>query len=151
MKVLMVCLGNICRSPMAEGILQHKVDQAGLDVEVDGCGTGGWHAGESPDGRAQSIMSAKGINISDLRARQFSKSDFTKFDVIYTMDESNYHDVVALADSVEDELKVRMILNESNPDSNMAVPDPYYGGDGGFENVYQLLDVACDEIVAQLK
>jgi protein-tyrosine phosphatase len=151
MKVLMVCLGNICRSPMAEGILQHKVDQAGLNVEVDGCGTGGWHAGESPDGRAQSTMAANGIDISGLRARQFSKSDFANFDVIYTMDDSNYHDIIALADSTEDELKVRMILNESDPNSNTPVPDPYYGGHDGFESVFQLLDAACDKIVAQLK
>ena len=146
----MVCLGNICRSPTAEGILQHKVDSKGLDVEIDSCGTGGWHAGESPDRRAQATMVSKGMNITNLRARQFSKSDFDHFDLIYAMDESNYHDVIALADTQEQESRVRMILNESNPNSNMPVPDPYYGGDAGFENVFRLLDDACDVIVERI-
>lgn len=146
----MVCLGNICRSPMAEGILQDKADAAGLNVDVDSCGTGGWHVGEAPDNRAQATMTAKGIDISGLRARQFSGRDFDKFDLIYAMDQSNYNDVRRMANTPEDESKVRMILNESNPNSNMPVPDPYYGGDDGFEQVYQLLDEACDRIVERL-
>lgn len=146
----MVCLGNICRSPMAEGILRHKAQQQGIDVEVDSCGTGGWHVGEAPDQRAQQKMKDKGIDISDLRARQLQQSDFEFFDLIYAMDESNYTNVVN-AGKEEVNANVRMILNESNPNSNMGVPDPYYGGESGFEHVYGLLDEACDAILEKLK
>ena len=146
----MVCLGNICRSPMAEGILQHKVDSTGFDVEIDSCGTGGWHVGESPDRRAQATMISKGMDISQLRARQFSKTDFSHFDLIYVMDKSNYNDVVGLANNEEQKSRVRLILNESNPNSNIPVPDPYYGGESGFENVFRILDDACDAIISRL-
>lgn len=135
---------------MAEGILQHKVNTEGLDVEIDSCGTGGWHVGEPPDRRAESKMSSKGIDISMLRARQFSISDFDRFDLIYAMDESNYADIMDLAPEGARE-KVRMILNESNPNMDQSVPDPYYGGDDGFETVYQLLDEACNHIVDRIK
>ena len=150
MKILMVCLGNICRSPMAEGILQQKIDSAGFDIKIDSCGTGAWHVGESPDRRAQAIMISKGMDISQLRARQFSKTDFSDFDFIYVMDDSNYKDVVRLADNEEEESRVRLILNESNPNSNTPVPDPYYGGVNGFETVFRLLDNACDMIINRL-
>ena len=143
----MVCLGNICRSPMAEGILRNKAHSSGLDFEIDSCGTGGWHVGESPDPRSQSKMVEKGLDISGLRARQFKIADFEEFDLIYCMDGSNYEHVSAMASNDEQTAKVKMILNESSPGSDQNVPDPYYGGRDGFETVYQLLDEACDVIV----
>lgn len=150
-KVLMVCLGNICRSPLAEGILQHKADQERLEIEVDSAGTGGWHTGESPDPRSISKALEYGIDISRQRAVKFTAAHFEEFDHIYVMDRSNYNNVVDLATSSEDREKVRMILNEANPGSNAEVPDPYYGANDGFEHVYQLLDAACDQIIDKLR
>ena len=150
MKILMVCLGNICRSPLAEGILQAKVNSEGLDIKVDSAGTGGWHVGQGPDHRAVAIANKYGIDISQQQARQFSSTDFEGFDIIYAMDGSNLSDIVSLANSNEDIEKVRLILNEINPEDNTPVPDPYYGGDDGFEKVYQLLDEACEIIIKKI-
>ena len=150
MKILMVCLGNICRSPLAEGILQAKVNSEGLDIKVDSAGTGGWHVGQGPDHRAVAIANKYGIDISQQQARQFSSTDFEGFDIIYAMDGSNLSDIVSLANSNEDIEKVRLILNEINPEDNTPVPDPYYGGDDGFEKVYQLLDAACEMITKKI-
>ena len=150
MKILMVCLGNICRSPLAEGILLAKVNSRGLDIKVDSAGTGGWHVGQGPDHRALAIANKYGIDISQQQARQFSFSDFESFDIIYAMDGSNLSDIVSLANSNEDIEKVRLILNEINPEDNTPVPDPYYGGDDGFEKVYQLLDAACEIITKKI-
>ncbi len=147
----MVCLGNICRSPLAEGILKDKVEKSGLDVEVDSAGTGGWHVGEKPDSRSIEKAWEYGINISGQRARQFKASDLKEFDMVYAMDASNYSNIIAMAESDSEIDKVKMILNESSPGSNQAVPDPYYGGADGFETVYQLLDEACDAIINKLK
>ncbi len=146
----MVCLGNICRSPLAEGILRHKTKQLNLDMEIDSAGTSNWHIDQHPDER--SVMSAKkyGIDISKLKGRQFTVSDFDTFDLIFVMDSNNYSDVIALARNEEDKNKVELILNRVHKGSNMAVPDPYFGGEEGFENVYQLLDKACDEIIKAL-
>ena len=145
-KVLFVCLGNICRSPMAHGILRHQIESKKLDWEVDSAGTSSFHVGEAPDKRAQAKMVEKGINISDLKARQFTKSDFNDFDEIYVMDESNYKDVIGLAKTPEEIDKVKLYLDLSqNPTSE--VPDPYYGGEMGFENVYQLLSEATEELL----
>ena len=146
----MVCLGNICRSPLAEGILQAKVNSEGLDIKVDSAGTGGWHVGQGPDHRAVAIANKYGIDISQQQARQFSSTDFEGFDIIYAMDGSNLSDIVSLANSNEDIEKVRLILNEINPEDNTPVPDPYYGGDDGFEKVYQLLDEACEIIIKKI-
>ncbi len=151
MKVLMVCLGNICRSPMAEGILRHKAEEAGMDIEIDSAGTGAWHIGEKPDSRAIFTANKFGIDISYQRARQFRIDDFDKFDWIYVMDRSNYADVLAQARSEEDSKKVEMILNMAQPGKDMPVPDPYYGGDEGFNNVFKLLSTACDEIINSAK
>lgn len=148
MRVLMVCLGNICRSPLAEGILLHKVRQYGLDWVVDSAGTSGWHAGEQPDRRSMAIAKKYGIDISQQRGRKFDGYDFERFDLIYVMDKANYEDVMALADTPEEQAKVRMILNEINPGKNQEVPDPYYN-DNGFEEVYAMLDKACETIVQQ--
>ena len=140
----MVCLGNICRSPLAEGILQSKV---GENVIVDSAGTAAYHVGNLPDSRSIAVAQKNGIDITYQRARKFSKQDFHHYDLIYAMDESNYQNIMMLASSKEEENKVRMILNEVYPNENKSVPDPYYGGDQGFDNVYGMLDEACDIIV----
>lgn len=146
MKVLMVCLGNICRSPLAEGILKHKLDQRNIEAFVDSAGTGGYHIGSLPDQRSIDIAEKYGINISDQRARKIRGVDFEEFDLIFAMDTYNYQDLRAMAKEAELG-KIKMILNESNQGKNMSVPDPYYGGQDGFENVFQMLDLACENIV----
>lgn len=146
-KILMICLGNICRSPLAEGILRSKISKKNT---VDSAGTGGWHAGELPDKRSVAIAKSKGLDITNQRARQFKISDFDTFDYIYVMDKSNYKDVIALAPNETAKSKVKMILNELYPEKNTDVPDPYYGGQDGFENVYNMLDQACDVIASKL-
>lgn len=147
-KILMVCLGNICRSPLAEGIMRSKLSE---DFTVDSAGTGGWHAGELPDKRSIATAKNRGIDITNQRARQFKKSDFEIFDHIFVMDNSNHKDVLALAPNEEAKSKVKLILNEIFPNENVDVPDPYYGGQEGFENVFDMLDQACEEIARKLK
>jgi len=144
----MVCLGNICRSPLAEGILKAKVD---VDkVQVDSAGTGGWHIGELPDSRSIDIAKKHGLDITDQRGKKFSAYDFETYDYIFVMDNSNYRDVIRMAKNDSEKQKVRLILDEIFPGENVDVPDPYYGGDHGFENVYQMLDQACEKIVSHL-
>jgi protein-tyrosine phosphatase len=147
-KILMVCLGNICRSPLAEGIMRSKLSE---DFTVDSAGTGGWHAGELPDKRSIATAKNRGLDITNQRARQFKRSDFDTFDHIFVMDNSNYKDVLALAPNEEAKSKVKLILNEIFPNENVDVPDPYYGGQEGFENVFDMLDQACEEIARKLK
>lgn len=147
-RILMVCLGNICRSPLAEGILKSKVDRR--EVLVDSAGTGAYHVGELPDPRSIAIAKSHKLDITDQRARKFVVNDFDAFDYIYVMDSSNYANVIKLARNKEDESKVHYILNEVFPGENMDVPDPYYGGEFGFKNVYKMLDEACDVIVKKL-
>lgn len=149
-KILMVCLGNICRSPMAEGLLRKKIQDQNLDAQVDSAGTSGFHIGEKPDRRAQKTMESKGISISDLRGRQFDVEDFDSFDLIYAMDESNYQNILQLCRNEDDKRKVQMILNEIYPGSDMPVPDPYWGGDQGFEDVFNLLNEATDRIAKKI-
>ena len=144
----MVCLGNICRSPLAEGILKSKVYLH--KTFIDSAGTGAYHVGEKPDPRSISIANIHGIDITNQKARQFSVKDFEKFDVIYVMDQSNYENVIALARNEDDKSKVKMILNEVFPEEDLDVPDPYTGGDFGFKNVYNMLDQACDVIAEKL-
>jgi len=151
MKILMVCLGNICRSPLADGILRFKAKSNNLNITVDSAGTSRWHVGENPDIRATATARKYGVDISKLVAREFSVKDFEEFDKIYVMDISNYRDVINLASTKEDEAKVEMILNLIHPGKNLSVPDPYFGGDEGFDNVFKMLDEACEEIVKQLK
>jgi len=141
-KILMVCLGNICRSPLAQGILKKKVFKS---VIIDSAGTAGYHIGKNPDQRSIDIGNKNGVDISNFKARQFSKEDFKNFDHIYVMDNSNYKDVIDLAESIEDEKKVNLILS-----SNQEVPDPYYNGEKGFEHCYRLLDNACENIAKEL-
>ena len=146
----MVCLGNICRSPMAQGILEYKVAQNSLNMVVDSAGTANYHVGHPPDSRAIQKSIQKDIDISNYRGRQFTASDFEGFDIIFAMDESNYNDILSLAQSDEDKNKVHLILNKLYPEQNMSVPDPYYGGDDGFENVFNLLNEACDKIIDEI-
>lgn len=147
MKILMVCLGNICRSPLAEGIMRAKIEENNLNWTIDSCGTSNYHIGENPDPRSQENALSHGIDISKLEGRQFTKEDFSNFDQIFVMDSSNYNNVIKLADNQEQIDKVDFLLNQSNPESNQNVPDPYYGGPQGFENVYQLIDEACSKFV----
>ena len=145
----MVCLGNICRSPLAEGILKSKVDPQ--KVYVDSAGTGGWHVGHLPDVRSIEIARNYDLDITDQRCRRFSSIDFHKFDWIYVMDRSNYSDVLEMASSDLERNKVRMILEELHPGEKREVPDPYYGGPQGFDNVYKMLDTVCDIIATKLE
>ena len=145
-KILMVCLGNICRSPLAEGILKSKIP--GSKITVDSAGTGAYHIDKKPDTRSIAIAKLNGLDITDQRARQFSVADFDNFDLIYAMDTANYKDILHLARNENDKLKVKLILNEVFPDENLDVPDPYHSGDFGFKNVYNMLDQAC-EIIAK--
>ena len=148
-KVLMVCLGNICRSPLAEGVLQSK-----LPINkciVDSAGTANYHVGTAPDKR--SIVTAKkfGIDISQQKCRQITKSDFETFDYIYVMDNSNYKNVMAIAPNEASKQKVKLILNEVDSTSDLEVPDPYYGELEDFEHVFHLLDEACTIIASRIK
>jgi len=136
---------------MAEGIIRDKAKEKGIEIETDSAGTGDYHVGESPDKRAVDAMKKHNHDITDLRARQFDLSDFGKFDVVYAMDISNYDNIMALARNDDDRDKVRLILNESQPNRGMEVPDPYFGGDPGFENVYQMLDAACEVILERIR
>ncbi len=144
----MVCLGNICRSPLAEGILKSKLFRA--NVIIESAGTGAYHINERPDVRSINIAKINGIDISGQRARKFSLKDFDEFDLIYVMDSSNYRDVIKMAKNEEDRKKVKMILNEVFPNENLDVPDPYVGGDFGFKSVYNMLDEACDIIAKKI-
>ena len=146
MRVLMVCLGNICRSPLAEGILKHKIQQRGLDWTVDSAGTGSWHSGELPDRRSIAVAKKYGIDLTDQRARQFRASDFTDFDKIFVMDRSNRQNVLRLAPNDALAAKVDLMLNQSHPGQDLEVPDPYHD-DNGFEAVFKMLDVACEAFV----
>ena len=141
----MVCLGNICRSPLAEGILKSKATT--YQIFVDSAGTSAYHVDNQPDERSIIVAEKHGINISNQRDRKFIAADFDNFDIIYAMDESNFHDIVKLSRNNSDKQKVRMILNEIHPNKNNSVPDPYYGGNEGFENVFQMLNEACEIII----
>lgn len=144
-------MGNICRSPMAEGIITAKLKQSGINAYVDSAGTGGWHAGEAPDRRAQKELRRNGLEISNLRARKFVVEDFNKFDFIFAMDEDNYENILSLARNESDKSKVSMFMDQTYPGQKISVPDPYYGGDEGFARVYKMLDKASDDFINKLK
>ena len=146
----MVCLGNICRSPVAEGLLKAKVkNNNNLDIYIDSAGTSGWHNGEKADLRSRKNAIKNGIDISDQRSRGVLSSDFDEFDIIYAMDESNYNNLIKMSPK-QHHHKIKMILNEAYPGENMSVPDPYYGNDG-FQLVFDLLNKACTIIAKNIK
>ena len=146
----MVCLGNICRSPLAEGIMKEKLKKYNIDGFVDSAGTASYHHGERPDPRSEEIARKKGIDITYQRARPFLTSDFEKFDLILAMDKSNYNDIMMMARTPDHESKVKLILHDTKPDGRTEVPDPYYGGNNGFQLVFDMLDVACEKIASDL-
>lgn len=145
MKILMVCLGNICRSPLAEGILKTKIEEKGLDWSVDSAGTGSWHIGEQPDPRSIEKADQYGIDLRYQRARQIRPNDLKEYDLILAMDISNYQDIIRLAPD-DTEKKVELIMNYVQPGHNQSVPDPYWDDDG-FDQVYEMLDKATDAII----
>lgn len=142
MKILMVCLGNICRSPLAHGVMEHLVREAGLDWEIDSAGTGDWHIGEAPDRRSVSVARRYGVDISAQCCRQFSRDDFAYYDSILVMDHSNYRDVLQLAETDAEREKVRLFLDTD------IVPDPYFD-DALFDPVYRMIEKRCREIIEE--
>lgn len=145
----MVCLGNICRSPLAEGILRTKLDSHRF--RVDSAGTGGWHVGKTPDPRSIEVGLKNGVNISGLLGRKFTEADFDAFDYIFVMDKHNKQHVLDLATSNEQKHKVRLLLDTVFPREQMDVPDPYHGTVEDFERVYEMLNAACDNIVKEVQ
>jgi protein-tyrosine phosphatase len=150
MRILMVCLGNICRSPLADGLLRNKVSEKKLPWFVDSAGTAGYHIGNPPDLRMIQTAKSNGIDISDLRARQFNTKDFTAFDRIYVMDQSNYKNVLALANSNADRQKVSLFLDHLYPNEQLEVPDPYYGNQSDFDAVFTLVNEATEALISDL-
>ena len=151
MRILMVCLGNICRSPIAEGVLRHKVKQHGLDWTVESAGTESYHIGEMPHRSSQKICLAHGIDISDLRARKFTADAFADYDMIYAMAADVYREIKRIGGKRADMSKVEMFLNELHPGKDESVPDPYYGAEDGFKPVYELIEKTCSAIVKKYK
>jgi protein-tyrosine phosphatase len=143
-KVLMVCLGNICRSPLAEGILKSKVDAS--KIWVDSAGTAGYHVGSEPDRRSIDVAQKHHIDITGQRCRKFTKDDFNSFDFIFAMDQQNYYDIVSHTDNEADIQKVSLLLGYIDSERT-EVPDPYYGGPQGFQAVFELVEKACDAII----
>ena len=149
MKVLMVCLGNICRSPLAEGILRDKARQAGLHWEIDSAGTNGYHTGEAPHHLSQKVARINGLDISKQRARRFTADDFQQFDKIYAMAGDVVDDMRRIAGKKFDPTKVDLLLNEVHPGKDEDVPDPWYGPEPGYHEVYKMISTAADRIIAK--
>jgi len=147
MKILMVCLGNICRSPLAEGILQHKANAAALNWQVDSAGTAGYHVGNPPHHLSQKVAKQNGIDISLQQCKQFVQVDMLNYDRIYVMDSSNYNDVKKISGHLWNEQKVGLLLNELFKGENRNVPDPWYGEEDGYHKVFDMIDRACEKIV----
>ena len=147
-KILMVCLGNICRSPLAEGILASKLPKE--KFLIDSAGTGNWHVGKQPDERSIATAKKNGLDISTQKGKHFRPSDFDYYEYIFVMDSSNYDDVIKLARNENDKNKVQLILNQLFPDENVDVPDPYYGLQNGFDMVYNMLDDSCTILAKKL-
>ena len=149
-KILVVCLGNICRSPLAEGILLHLVKERNLPLVIDSAGTANYHVGEAPDQRTIVNAQKNKIDLTPLRARQFVQNDFDNFDLIFVMDKSNMKNVLKLARHEQDKTKVDLFLNTLHPGKDLEVPDPYYGGEEGFETVFQLVYNASEALLKKL-
>ncbi len=146
-RIYFVCLGNICRSPMAEGLMRQKLKEHNLNWEVVSRGVDDYHEGESPDPRAQAIMKEKGHDISDIRSQQFHVDDFKKAHKVIAMDTSNYHELFNLAPSDKERDKLELMLEYLYPGKRQSVPDPYWDDDG-FELVYKMLDKSLDAFIA---
>ena len=149
-RLLFVCLGNICRSPMAVGIMRHLARERGVALSLDSAGTGGWHAGEAPDHRAQAAARRRGMDIGDLRARQVSRDDFDRFDLLLAMDADNLRELRRLAPTPAHARKARLIMDHAPQHEAREVPDPYYGGDADFDRVADMLTLACNRILDEL-
>jgi len=151
-KVLFVCLGNICRSPTAEGVFRRTVERAGLldRIEIDSAGTHAYHVGAPPDLRAQAAARRRGIDLSPLRGRQARRSDIENFDYILAMDEENYQNLLAICPPGLEE-KIRLMLEFAPQRPEREVPDPYYGGDRGFDHVLDMIEEAADGLLAHLR
>ena len=152
-KILFVCLGNICRSPTAEGVMQHILETRGLSsiIKVDSAGTGGWHEGERADSRSREVAGRRGFELHS-RARKFGKGDFQDFDYIFAMDRSNYGNILQQASTVEEKEKVHMFRSfDAGVDADAEVPDPYYGGPDGFERVFDICFSGCEAILRHLE
>jgi protein-tyrosine phosphatase len=148
MKILMVCLGNICRSPLAEGILRHKASEAGLHWSLDSAGTNnGYHVGEAPHHLSQKVARLHSIDISQQRARSFAAEDFDEFDKIYAMSKDVLEDIKRIARNKFDSKKADLLMNELFPGRNMDIPDPWYGPEPGYHEVFRMIGSACDRIV----
>ena len=147
MKILMVCLGNICRSPLAEGILQDKAFKAGLTWSIESAGTNSYHIGEPPHPLSQKVAGMNGIDISKLRARRFSPGDFAIYDKIYALAEDVLEDMKRISGKKFQPAKVDLLMNELYPGKNMDVPDPWYGPEPGYHEVFKLIDKVCDKII----
>ena len=147
MKILMVCLGNICRSPLAEGILQDKAFKAGLKWSVESAGTNSYHIGDPPHPLSQKIARINGIDISNQRKRRFTAADFEIYDKIYALAEDVMDDIKYIAGKEFDATKVDLLINELYPGENMDVPDPYYGSEADYHTAYNLIDEACNKII----
>lgn len=147
MKILMVCLGNICRSPLAEGVLKHKAKIAGVDWQIDSAGTNGYHVGEAPHHLSQKVAKLNGIDICEQRARKFVKEDLDRYDKIYAMADDVVDDIKRIAKDKYDPKKVDLFLNELRPGKNLSVPDPWYGPEPGYHEVYKLIDDTCNAII----
>jgi protein-tyrosine phosphatase len=150
MKILFVCLGNICRSPLARGIMEQKIKSLGIEAETDSAGFESFHRGDPADPRSIAVAVTHGIDLSGHVARMFTARDFDLFDRIYVMDRNNYEDVMNLARGIEDEQKVDFILNVITPRQNRQVPDPWYGGRDNFEKTYKLLNEACEQLAREI-
>src|SRR5689334_19527613 len=147
MKILMVCLGNICRSPLAEGVLKHKAKQAGLNWQIDSVGTNGYHIGEAPHRLSQKVAKLNGIDICQQRARQFVAADLENYDKLYAMADDVVVEMKRIAGAKWNPAKVDLLLNEVRPGKNESVPDPWYGTEPGYHDVYALINEACDHII----
>ena len=147
MRVLVVCLGNICRSPLAEGILRAKAEDKGLLWEIDSAGTGSWHESNAPDERSIAVAKMNGIDISAQKARKIKKSDFDYYDLILPMDTSNRDDLYEMTSTMEQRNKIRLIMDVVYPNKNISVPDPYHGTEKDYVSVFEMLEPACGKVV----
>ncbi|MEO8711643.1 MAG: low molecular weight protein-tyrosine-phosphatase [Parafilimonas sp.] len=151
MKILMVCLGNICRSPLAEGVLHDKAKKAGLSWEIDSAGTSSYHDGDAPHILSQKVAKLHGIDISKQLCRQFNKEDMIRFDKIYAMDKAVYNDIKGMSEALWNASKTDLLMNELYPGKNIDIPDPWYGTEINYHEVYEMIDKACDAIIEKVK